>query len=81
MSSTCWELFLMGVRERLRELRRKYKMSREQLAAKSGVSYPYLAGLESGVRENPSLDILGKLADAFGISIDELVGRKTPKKK
>jgi transcriptional regulator with XRE-family HTH domain len=42
----------------------------------------YLQRLESSHATNPSLDILTKLADFYGITIDELVGHtieKSPK--
>jgi transcriptional regulator with XRE-family HTH domain len=35
--------------------------------------------MEAGKKLNPSLDVLTKLADFYGISIDELVGHKINK--
>jgi transcriptional regulator with XRE-family HTH domain len=35
-----------------------------------------LAKIESGYTPNPSMETLIKIADAFGVGIDELLGRK-----
>lgn len=47
-------------------------MTAKALADAAGISAPYLSQIESGVREG-SLDAMKKIADALGITIDELV--------
>lgn len=59
----------------IKKLRTKHHLSQEQLAQKAGITYSTLIKIESGSNKNPTLDTLTKLADAFKIKIDELVGR------
>jgi transcriptional regulator with XRE-family HTH domain len=58
---------------RLRQLRRAQKLSQKKLALLAGVSQPYIAELERGVK-NPSVEVLQKLCDALGCSADYLLG-------
>jgi len=55
----------------LKRLRREREWSQEELWAQSGVHRTYLSTLERKQR-NPSLDVLERLAEAFGVSIMEL---------
>ncbi len=57
---------------RLRELRFKKGWSQETLAAQAGLHRTYISGIERAER-NIGLDNVEKLADAFGISVDELL--------
>lgn len=56
----------------LREARAKAGMTRKSLAAASGASERYLAMLESGAG-NPSLSLLGAIAQALDIALTELL--------
>jgi transcriptional regulator with XRE-family HTH domain len=58
--------------EKLRALRRKNGLSYRQLAAELGVTHVNLISIESG-RSFPSLALLGKIADFFDVSYDELL--------
>lgn len=60
---------------RLRELRKENRLSQEKLGKILGVSKVSISGYESGNRI-PSLDILNKILDFFGISADYLLGRE-----
>ena len=57
----------------LRELRTGRGMSMAALANKAGVTDAYIAQLETGKRQNPSLDILKRLARALGVPVAELL--------
>jgi transcriptional regulator with XRE-family HTH domain len=57
---------------RVSELRKKNKLTLEQLAAASGVSRSMLSQIERG-QANPTLAVTFRIALAFGISIGELV--------
>ena len=48
-------------------------MSQPALATAAGVSKGYIFSLEAGEQENPSLDVLLKIADALGVTIADLV--------
>ncbi len=58
---------------RLRRLRRERRMTLDELAAEAQVTRPYLAQLETGLRTNPSLLVLQRLAKALGMEAGELV--------
>jgi len=53
--------------------RESRNMTQRALAAKVGVTPGYLALLELGKRENPSLDVLKRLAKALGVPVSELL--------
>ena len=53
--------------------RRLRQLSQAQLAKRAHVSQAYIAYLERGVKNNPSLTVLQRLATALGISVDALV--------
>jgi len=50
-------------------------MSQDQLAKKADIPFSTLVKVEAGYTPNPSIKTLIKIADAFGIGLDELVGR------
>lgn len=60
----------------LAKLRKQKGWSQEKLAVESGISYNTIIKIERGGIENPKIETVIKLADALGVSIDELVGRK-----
>jgi DNA-binding XRE family transcriptional regulator len=57
----------------IRKLREQQDMTQEQLAKKAGVTQGYIAQLERGLRKNPSLPALRKLARALGVPVTELL--------
>ena len=57
---------------RVSELRKKNKLTLAQLATASGVSRSMLSQIERG-QANPTLAVTFRIAQAFGISIGELV--------
>jgi DNA-binding XRE family transcriptional regulator len=59
----------------LRRTREERGWSREELAVHSGVSHAAIAQIESGRRVDVRLRSLVALADALGVSLDELAGR------
>jgi len=61
--------------QNIKRLRKQHKLSQENLAKKAEITYSTLIKIESGANKNPTLDTMRKLAGAFEVSIDELVGR------
>jgi transcriptional regulator with XRE-family HTH domain len=57
---------------RVTELRKKHALTLDQLAAVSGVSRSMLSQIERG-KANPTLAVTFRIAQAFGITIGELV--------
>ena len=60
----------------IKELRKKHKISQEELAKQAGITYSTLIKIESGANDNPTIKTMKKIADALDVSLDELVGRK-----
>jgi len=56
----------------VRTLREQRKLSQENLAAKAGISYQYLSGVETG-KENFSIQVLESLAKALALPVRALV--------
>jgi transcriptional regulator with XRE-family HTH domain len=57
----------------LKTLREQRGWSMAQLAKKADVTDAYIAQLETGIRRNPSLQVLKRLARAFGVPVTELL--------
>jgi transcriptional regulator with XRE-family HTH domain len=56
---------------RLKELRKLRKLSQEELAERASISTQYVSNIERG-KENPTLDLLFKLAGALTVSLAEM---------
>ncbi len=56
--------------KRIQQLRAEREMTQEDLAFKVGVDRSYMGFVERGVR-NPTLDKIGKIAQALKVSFDE----------
>ena len=67
--------------EQLKKYRKKLGWSQQKLAEKSGLSYNAITKIEQKISIQITIQTVIKLADAFEISIDELVERKVSKKK
>ena len=68
----------MDVHSRIRQLREKNNISRENFSKKIGVSYAALSKYETGKRQ-PDYDTLQKIADYFEVTTDFLLGREEKK--
>jgi len=62
--------------KKIKELRNKAGWSQQKLAEKAGVSYNTVTKIEQGAATMPTIQTMIKIADAFGVSLDALVGRK-----
>lgn len=60
----------------LKQIRKRAGLSQTQLAMKIGVSTGYISHLETGKRENPSLDVILKLASCLGVTVEQLIAVK-----
>ena len=61
---------LSGVLQTLRE---GAGMTQRDLAAKAKVTPGYVAQIEMGMKKNPSLDVLKRLARALGVPVARLL--------
>lgn len=60
----------------IKHLREAAGMTQAELAAKMRLTTPSITKWERG-RANPTIANLIQLAEIFGVSLDEVVGRKT----
>lgn len=63
--------------EKIRDLRKKRGWTQEELGDKLGINKVTVSGYESGKRQ-PTPEMLSKIADLFGVSVDALIGRNEP---
>ena len=61
--------------ERIREYRISIKMTQTDFATRLGITGASVSAYENGTRL-PSYEVLVKIADALGVTTDELLGRK-----
>src|SRR5689334_11066861 len=64
----------MSLGLRLSNLRRKKGESLQQVADAVGVSKAHIWEMEKGRADNPSMELVGRLADHFGTTVAFLVG-------
>lgn len=58
----------------LKEIREEHNYSLRYVAAKAGISHQSIHYIESG-HSRPTIHTLMKLADCYGITVDELIKR------
>lgn len=63
--------------ERLREARKKNRLTMKQLGAMVGVTEAAISHYELGKRQ-PDYDLAVKLSDCLGVTVDYLLGRDDP---
>jgi transcriptional regulator with XRE-family HTH domain len=60
----------------IKKYREKLGLSQDQLARKAGIPYSTYIKIESGYTLNPSIQAVVNIAQALGVSVDELLGIK-----
>lgn len=60
------------VGSKIAKIRNKRGISLSKLSRESGVSKGYLSELENGIKENPNIEILDKIAKALDVSVSDL---------
>ena len=66
------------VSKNVKKFRQQAGLSQDQMARKAGMPYSTYLKIENGTTPNPSIQNVLNIADALGISLDELVGKKPP---
>ena len=61
-------------RRRMLELRTKRNLSMQKVADEIGISKAHVWNLEKGIAENPSMELVVKLARLFRVGVADLVG-------
>ena len=61
------------IAENIKKYRNKLGVSQDRLSKLADVSYNSIIKLETGGITNPTIDTLQKIANAFGVSVDDLL--------
>lgn len=63
--------------EKLKEIRKKLKLSQEEMAFQTGTSYRAYSSYERGDRK-PSFEFLGQLVEKYNVNLNSLIADKGP---
>jgi XRE family transcriptional regulator, master regulator for biofilm formation len=63
----------MIIGERVKKYRTEKGLSITALADRAGVAKSYISALERNIQQNPSIQLLEKIADVLDISVDHLI--------
>lgn len=58
---------------KLQAIRKEKKISQAQLAEMVGVSQSYISHLEIGIKTNPSLQVIRRIAKALAVRVADLM--------
>lgn len=61
------------VGDKIKQQRENQNLSLRKLAAKSNVSPSYLYYIETGISQNPSINVMQKIANALGVEVTTLI--------
>jgi transcriptional regulator with XRE-family HTH domain len=61
--------------DKLKIIRLQKGLTRTELHKRTGLTISYLYKLETGLKNKPTLEVVIKLANALGVTVDELIGR------
>lgn len=60
----------------IRKIRIKKRFSQEKLARLANIALNTLTKIESGLSQEPTITTISKIANALGVSVDELINNK-----
>lgn len=61
------------IAKNIRKYREREGFSQDKLAKKTGLSFHTIVKIEAGDTENPTINTIKKIANAFRVSLDKLV--------
>lgn len=70
----------MTFAQQLKYLRKEKGWSQQKLAQEAGLSLTGITKMEQGITTDPVISSLRKIADALGVSLDQVIGRIIPKR-
>jgi len=63
---------LSKLAKNIRKLRKKKNISQDKLSKLAGISHNTIIKIETGLIKNPKIETVQNIADALGVSLDEL---------
>jgi putative transcriptional regulator len=64
------------LKNKIKILRKKKKLTQKGLAQKTGLSQAYINELENGKKTNPTYEVLQKIAQALEVPISDILEAK-----
>lgn len=62
-----------NIGKNIRKYRLQKKMSQDRLSKSADVAFHTITKIESGDTPNPTIETVKKIADALGVSVDDLM--------
>jgi len=62
-----------SISKNIRRIRQKKRISQDRLSKKADLAFHTIAKIESGATPDPRVETVKKIADALGVSIDDLM--------
>ena len=59
--------------ENIKRYRKKLEISQDTLSKRANLAFHTIAKIEVGATPNPTIDTVKKIADALGVSLDDLI--------
>mgnify|MGYP000141373747 CR=1 FL=1 len=59
--------------QNIKKLRKRLKLSQEELAKKAGITYSTLIKIESGANDNPTIKTIKRIASTLKVKVDDLL--------
>jgi transcriptional regulator with XRE-family HTH domain len=59
--------------ENIKNYRNKLGISQDQLSKKANLAFHTIAKIEAGSTPNPTIETVKKIANALGVSLDDLI--------
>jgi len=63
---------LSTLAKNIRKLREKKNISQDKLSKLAGIAHNTIIKIETGLIKNPKIETVQNIADALGVSLDEL---------
>jgi transcriptional regulator with XRE-family HTH domain len=57
----------------IRKIRNKHGLSQDTLSKRANLAFHTIAKIESGATPNPTIDTVKKIADALGVTLNDLM--------
>jgi transcriptional regulator with XRE-family HTH domain len=70
---------LSTIAKNIKKLRKEKGISQDKLSKLANISYNTIIKIESGDIQSPGIDTAQKIAQAFGVKIDDLISEKYKK--
>ena len=61
--------------DNIRKYRKKLDISQDILSKRANLAFHTIAKIETGSTPNPTIDTVKKIADALGVSLDDLISK------